>query len=598
MDDTTTLVSELLNKLAELDRKVCDYRQEMAVDFQRYSHDLLRSAPEHVSARVEEVLADELHNYPALAPGFASADTASADPGRPPVAQWPRRGRASPPPVLPHTSGVPPNDSSPPDRNRDREFHGLFMPSYLPLLEVVQSSMPVTPPAIVSLPAVPRENQSNQGQEPSPLAQLDAILRRPNPVRHSTEDTTSSITSDDSVSRARRSALRRSSSGSTKDAAQSPRRVRFDVEGEEVLPTVSPPTSPRIHDLPISPLLEDQTAPIHNALNHEGYDEESSVFGNSPPRPKKISSTERLKALARSSTEDTSQWTVVGDIHDEEEEEDGLVMSTSKRKSNVVAPDPAPFVPLAGLTDSHHGTVEPLRDPANANYDDQDISEPQDDGLGLSLLSSSKEKNSISSAQSSHNGVAEAGRDENSSSQQVPTSGTKTSISNSSPPYSNALNLEEDMFSFDDEELGLDTRTADTDAKYIDEDEPEAEEQADRPLAANLEEEPVVSLYSTSPAISIAKPASFSSRQAGASVGSYKGKPFIIDVIRNEELHQKAAEMGNFESFVGSVDGRSGFDASDGFRQAPYYSNGGSGSINERLMGKLQTHRDPDNASK
>ncbi|KAJ3551592.1 hypothetical protein NPX13_g11324 [Xylaria arbuscula] len=107
MDDTTTLVSELLNKLAELDQKVCDYRQEMAQEFQRYSHSLLQNAPEHVSVRVGELIAEELHNYSALSPALVTLNGADlvgcSDPER-----WPRRGRVSPPPILPHTSGVPP----------------------------------------------------------------------------------------------------------------------------------------------------------------------------------------------------------------------------------------------------------------------------------------------------------------------------------------------------------------------------------------------------------------------------------------------------------------------------------------------------------
>ncbi|KAJ2987224.1 hypothetical protein NUW58_g4624 [Xylaria curta] len=94
MDDTTTLVSELLNKLADLDQKVYNYRQDMANEFQRYSRHLLHDVPEHVSTQVEEAVADKLHNYSALSPAFA-LDSASADLGRSAVGRWTRRRTGS-----------------------------------------------------------------------------------------------------------------------------------------------------------------------------------------------------------------------------------------------------------------------------------------------------------------------------------------------------------------------------------------------------------------------------------------------------------------------------------------------------------------------
>lgn len=112
--------------------------------------------------------------------------------------------------------------------------------------------------------------------------------------------------------------------------------MRFDVEGTQVLTTMSPMLSPRLPDMSSSPL---------NSSNHvsggfeargslltslgDDYNDgvpETELLGSSPPRPKKVSSTDRLKALARSSTEDTSKWTVVGDLQGSDDEEDELVM--------------------------------------------------------------------------------------------------------------------------------------------------------------------------------------------------------------------------------------------------------------------------------
>ncbi|KAI0408644.1 hypothetical protein F4802DRAFT_357858 [Xylaria palmicola] len=604
MDDPTILVEALLNKLAELDQKVCDYRQDMAHEFQRYSQHLLHDAPEHVSARVEEVLADELHNYPALSPGFG-LDTASADLGCAATNRSSRRGRArvSPPPILPHTSGVPPNDvtaGSPPDRDRDREFHGVFMPSFLPLLEVMQPNQNISSPSVVASPATPRGEQSNNTRASSHV-QLDSIIRRPGPSRNYTEDTTSSITSDDSVSRTRRSALRRSSSASAKDA-QSPRRVRFDVEGEEVLPTVSPPTSPPIHHLPAPLPLPEQIATTHGPPNHGVFEEEASILGDSPPRPKKISSTERLKALARSSTEDTSSWTVVGDVHDDDEEE-GLVMFSPKRKPTALPPG-LPSTNLKNGTDSHTIQDKPPRGPTEQTYD-RNIDE--DDLLELAPLTSFKDKQRFSPPQDAQEPIPKAKPDENLQLSRTPPD-TATLPNSAFVAHSPRVDdLEEVMFSFDDDVDDDDQstrrrRAVNTVPKYIEEAE---DDDQITPQSGNAAEGWHASLLSTSPAIPIAKPASLqpaspassASNRMGASAGSYKGKPFIIGVVRDEKLHKMAADMGDIQTFVGSVDGRSGMDPSDNYHQAPYYSTGTPRSLGEVLM-EGHVHRIANNAHK
>ncbi|KAJ8125135.1 hypothetical protein O1611_g8504 [Lasiodiplodia mahajangana] len=421
---------------------------------------------------------------------------------------------------------------------------------------------------------------------------MDSVAQQPDLVRRNTEETTSSIASDDSMSRIRRSALRRSSSASTKDG-QSLRRVRFDVEGEEVLPTVSPPISPRIHDLPTSPPPEDEALPTHESLNHIVFEDEASILGSSPPRPKKISSTERLKALARSSTEDTSKWTVVGDMHDDDEEEEGLVMSTSKRKPSA-SPELAPATVLGGGTNSEHMQDEQLKTITKETNDAQDISQDMDDILELPPLTSFKDKKTFSPPAEVQKIIPEVRLNENSNSKQnLP--GEAISLG---PGISSQLagvrNLEEEeMFNFDDDEPALKPKSSAADDKYIKDDEPEDEEETTS-FADSVVDEPAISLYSTSPAIPIIRPGSLSAKQAAASVGSYKGKPFIIGVVRDEALHKQAAEMGDVPMFVGSVDGRSGVDASESYR----YFNSASGSIGERLMAEAHARRNTDDASK
>ncbi|KAK8138201.1 hypothetical protein PG984_001581 [Apiospora sp. TS-2023a] len=348
MDDATTIAQDLLHKLGDLEQKVQDHRQEMATEFQRYSRTLLENATDHVSVQVEHAIRDSLHNYPAISPAFDQANPIkntttcrSHDTKTTAATDRSKRNKGSPPPVLPHTSGTPAAEESPRSPHaREREFHGLFTPSYLTLLGAEDKTSRDTLPPPTSPPALPPSPQPQQSAAPSPTkveqnshSSLAAVIgTRPTPSRRPTQDTISSNTSDDSSVRNRRSALRRSSSSST-SKTQSPRRVRFEVEGGEVLPTMSPPTSPRLVEHLPSPLGNPEFADeSHNSGTIVEEDEDSiSLLGSSPPSlPKKVSSTDRLKALARTSNEDTSQWAVVGDPQDADDDDDMLVMGGLK----------------------------------------------------------------------------------------------------------------------------------------------------------------------------------------------------------------------------------------------------------------------------
>ncbi|KAJ3570520.1 hypothetical protein NPX13_g5700 [Xylaria arbuscula] len=463
--------------------------------------------------------------------------------------------------------------------------------------QVVQPNKTVLPPPVDASPLnLPRDNESNTPQESSSQGPLDITPSRPEPVHRLTEETMSSINSDDSISRTPRSALRRSSSGSAKDIT-SPRRVRFDVEGEEVLPTVSPPVSPRIDELLISP-PDNPVSPIHESLNHIAAGGDASILGNSPPRPKKISSTERLKALARNSTEDTSKWTVVGDIHDDDEEEDGLVMLSSKKKSHASALEPVPTTALKNGISSDRVETEQSKDLTKNAHSNHPLidDEMADDVLVMTPLSSFKDKKRFSPPKQQPQQKITTSPDMTPTSQsslQNKTNSPKSALL--SQPRGDENLEEEDMFDFDDESTSQSQPTRTT-SKYIQEDEEEdIEVGIDRRDAAptdSADEKPPITLYSTSPAIPIAKPASSTPESppsshpklVSASVGSYKGKPFMIGVVRDEEILKKATELGNFSTFVGSVDGRSGVDASDSYRREAYSFTGTPRSLGEKLM--------------
>ncbi|KAI1405856.1 hypothetical protein F4819DRAFT_350679 [Hypoxylon fuscum] len=592
MTDTASLVSDLLQKLAELDNKVKEYRQDMAQEFQRYSHKRLQEVPGDISANVEKMVADQFPNYPALSPGlvdhdydhdhdFASGSQSQGnnDPATLDENAWSTITQTSPP-ASPQNPDIPLDDGARSPHEREREFHGLFTPSYLPLLDAVQRRS-FTPPALS--PQLPEEPSRSPNTSPAP--QVNVILSRPDPVRRGTGDTVSSITSDDSAARSRRSALRRSSSSSIK--TQSPRRVRFDVEGEEVLPTSSPPISPRVPDIPLSP-LGDPTTLLDDSYNTIVMDEEANLLGSSPPMPKKITSTDRLKAMARSSTEDTSKWEVVGNLEgiDDEEEEELVMAGLNGRRANDTF-HAAPTYPGSETTahrinDSR--LPSQLGAPLTAVKEVEENEAPEetedtDDVLMMPPLSSFKDKKRFSppleatlAAGSKASGSQKSTKEHN---QQ-----TESSYQTKEPHLE-----EEDMFEFEHME---DTTSEKTDVdisnkKYIETEEEEDDEADATPIAEN----PV--LYSTSPAVSVPKPATPtptapSPHQMAASAGSFRGKSFSIGIIRDPELHKKAAEMGDFYTFVGSVDGRSGVDESSSYRPELTYFNGTPRSLSERMM--------------
>ncbi len=140
MDDATKLVSELQDKLAELDQKVWKYRQDMAAEFDRYLENLLRNVPSEISEAVSNTVAESLRNYeslcPTVLPWIESSSTSTSSPRLIPNGNDDSLGdetSASPSSRQPHGPEEPEVPRSP--HARDLEFRGVFTPNYLPLLD-------------------------------------------------------------------------------------------------------------------------------------------------------------------------------------------------------------------------------------------------------------------------------------------------------------------------------------------------------------------------------------------------------------------------------------------------------------------------------
>lgn len=632
-NDTTTLISELLQKLAELQQKVNEYSQDMAQQYKLCENDILKNVPKDVSSKVERAITNSLHNYPALKYGLEhqhqhqldesqqqeeadsylslttttssstfSSTSATHTHGIIPNNNFNRMARSgdrgSPPPAFPPASDFPDNVPGSP-RERESELHGLFIPSYLPLLEGAERQSPAPPATPSFLPTVPENSDRdlNRSQTASPRSLTPIAVTRPDPVRRHTEETLSSITSDDSNSKGKRSALRRSSSSSTKTF--SPRRVRFEVEGQEVLPTASP--QPRPLDHPSSPL--GNTADVLNESYQPNVseDDDLGLLGSSPPRPKKITSTDRLKALARNSTEDTSTWTVVGNLNgSEDDEDDDLVITDRRMRGAVSQAEPAVMTHSPGpKTHPINGTRSPthLRAPLrvvkeNEGNADADEDELDDDILSMPALTSFKGKKRFSPPESTTSALVEMASQQRRSNKEG-TSVTKTNTKSSDVHDLDDNDDGEPFFEFDDvstEDSAGRGAASKASTKYIEEeDEPEdLKTEAETEETEETEEtqetqgpKPPRMLIPRPPSPEVTSP---QSRTQGTSVGSFRGKPIHMSSIRNEDVYEKAAAMGDFQSFIGSVDGRTGIDESTSYQPETTRFVGTPRSLSERLM--------------
>ncbi|KAH7162665.1 hypothetical protein B0J13DRAFT_536657 [Dactylonectria estremocensis] len=574
------LLESLRQRLADLDHKVNAYRHDMESDFLRYYHDLLRDVSPSVTSQVRQSLARSLIDYPALSldlePDLADSRT-FARPGSgqrhhstPTVTSPPGSSDREP---SPSGSGATEPPGSPHDR--DQELQGLFTPSYLPLLG---SSPPLQFPRVAAAVAgfsnpsppvlLPDAGSEAEGQgagmdQQETLLSLQALddalpvtpqlPARPTHVRQSTDDTTSSVFSDRSDVKTPRSALRRSSSVSK--PSQSPRRVRFDFMGAEVLPTASPQATDFMVPPPLSPAPSAEPVNSRSMLDYEFED---------PPPPRKISSSEALRALSRAPLDSGTVWTVVNPNPDD------IIVEQEEMVSSPWS-DHGSFLPAAPEPPTSSRGPEPLR----TSWKLGSVSEePEDADDGNSsdeeFLSMAKPKSftqkRVSALLSPTKQIHEANPSTHS------TSTKSSSQSQGGPKHADDIPFEDfdaeedDMFHF--EAGGLSAPPRPRPQPLPTKEEEEEKEEADEGTGGLPESKP--SLYATSPAVHIAKPSPLSAPttptmakfQAG-SLGSYKGRPVIMPVVRNPDVHAQAASLGQFNTFVGGLDGRSGMDEGD-----------------------------------
>ncbi|PHH72325.1 hypothetical protein CDD80_4605 [Ophiocordyceps camponoti-rufipedis] len=562
--DEARLVEALRRKLHHLEGILEACRRHLLADFEQHYRSLLRDVAPDRAAQVRRAIAAGFANYPALRPELAAAESP------PPEGPSPAAAFQQPPAV----SGT--------TRERELELQGLFTPTYLPLLEsspavsVLSSLIAVSTSAVsassASSASSPPPSGAQEGMEDPRVQPMPACLPTPSrpfvlSIDHGTptaaaaapsavttaaDDATSSASStssEKSDSKHPRSALRRSPT--MVKTPQSPRRVRFEFMGAEVLPTTSPQPSELITRRPPSPRADgdrgddelDQDEEREEGDENADDDDDAAAFvsnlcGDTTEEeatiPRKVSSSDALRALSRTPIEEGVVWTVVNAESDDpatnQEGQDATSPPpTSPERdsppvSQTIAPPPKTIIAL-----------EP--------NDDGESDSDADSDAGFLAMAGAKSRRSgplLPPAVSAEKPLPDSRSTKQPSSAQV--------VEEQSPALASddveVDDEDDDLFPFETAGLSLPSKWTRR-SSWREEKAPETDPVDDESDATREQTDMQFGVYATSPAVPIRQ--SRNSRTSDSavkfrpgSVGSYKGQPLMMPVVRDPKLLERA----------------------------------------------------------
>lgn len=352
----------------------------------------------------------------------------------------------------------------------------------------------------------------------------------------------------------------------------------------KVLPTASP--------RPFNPIIPDEIYPPTYPDSNDEEDEES--------QPKRISSSQRLRELSKSPlADDGTEWTTViappdgsasvetNGLQTSDDEDEQLEIGGGSKKYIAPAPsDKSTISKAMGGSDSSEELAqseEQEEEQADTFSDDEMVGMPplrRQSASPASMLSPAIPQD-ISGNKSPTASTRSPGKPLHS----LETTGSipQTIGSQFAEEYEH-----DDLFRFDD----------DDDSDYDEKKSPPPHQEEDESLSSDetarddspsshlKEPEPLkLSVYSSSPARAIVRPnhrAKSEDTPSKGVVGSYKGRPFSMEIV-SPEVHAMAASLGNISSFVGSVHGRTGLDeCDDASYKASFRGSGTPRSLSER----------------
>ncbi|RCI09940.1 hypothetical protein L249_8404 [Ophiocordyceps polyrhachis-furcata BCC 54312] len=518
--DEAPLVEALRRKLDGLERSLENCRLRLLADFQQDCRFLLRDVPPDTAAQVRRAIAAVFANYPALRPELAAAES-------PPAAAF------QPSPAV---SGSP--------RERELELQGLFTPTYLPLLDSSPASCLAAPNLISPSPLERRvQGAAQEGmEEPMPSSSRPFVL--PTPAADDATSSASSTTSDKSDSKPPRSALRRSPTMAK--PPQSPRRVRFEFMGAEVLPTTSPQPSELVTRRPSSPKVDrgdddddgengdDDTTAFVSNLAGDTTEEEPTI-------PRKVSSSDALRALSRTPLEEGVVWTVVNADTD-----DSAVTQDGKDATSPPSAASEAESPVASLNVGAPKIIAP----ESTDHGDSDSDADSDSGF-LAMAGAKSHRNRPLQAPVSVTGPSFSPSPDDGARPATPTN-KQLSSAHVVEEAGRALSRDdveveddEDVFHFETAGLSMSSKSGRR-SSWREEKATQPEPDDDGSDATSVQvSDGQFGIYATSPAVPIRQPRKSRSSDPSVkfrpgSVGSYKGQPLMMPIVRDPEVLERA----------------------------------------------------------
>ncbi|KAK7225939.1 hypothetical protein V2G26_013942 [Clonostachys chloroleuca] len=523
------LVQSLELKLGDLEHKVQAYRHELVVEFQRYYDQTLNDATPAIADEVERSiqasLSDRLthlgdHLFPA---GLLRHPPYSALPSLPAIQSLPM-------PMV-EGSGMGNDAGAPSSADQQKGIQDMEGPS-----ETGGHAQGTS------------QAQAQAPSESSAQAASQSAERRPSNGRRATDDTPLSPGSDKSETKTPRSALRRSSILS-KQSQPSPRRVRFEFQGAEVLPTASPQTGDPFLPRQTAPGASDDTRSSDEILG-DGIGEDDSSFNIGLP-PRKISSSDALRALSRAPLDEGTVWTVVNPTASDENTSN----SSSPLSAAPTTTAPVPSVTAeATMAAANSAAAKAIALPTTTKAPETNHSitttnhleginqgAESEDSSDEEFLSMGQSRSSISERPKETN-VKEAPKENGERLELIsplPTNepSSTTKAVEDKDLYSPDEFESDEMFHFETGGLSAPPRPRQPRPPK-----PESPEQSPPPSPRNRYNdisEP--SPYSKSPAVAISRPSGpitpTSAKFAVGSLGSYKGRPVVMPIVKDPDLH-------------------------------------------------------------
>ncbi|OAQ70473.1 hypothetical protein VFPPC_02934 [Pochonia chlamydosporia 170] len=385
------------------------------------------------------------------------------------------------------------------------------------------------------------------------------------------DDTRSSISSDKSDSKPPRSAMRRTSS--IPKIPQSPRRVRFDFMGEEVLPTTSPQPSAFISArIPSPDPLGDETNCASHLATEPGEEEEEE---QAPPR--KVSSSDALRALSRAPLEeDGTVWTVVNSDQEESPLDQPSHTLEGKESVGAEAASTTPNIEVTRMTNDLESA--PTATNFESSYSSStvgnfkgDLPNSEEDSSEDDFLAMAKPKTPASSESRAQALLSptksakpaspvQSGEQSPASPRSKKSPGSYRGIEGTQKVPA-TIDDDGDLFHFEEEGLQLPEHPRPTqppiNQKEQDDEHSDHEDSNGTPTPQPL------SLYATSPAVPITKladrerepdpPTPSRAKFEPNTVGSYKGRPLTMPIIRNPQILSQLESGQAVNEVVGSV---------------------------------------------